>query len=73
MLHKWYINGEQQKCYINGTTPKMINDELKELVVKKETVLACLLLHVWIRFFECYIIEYDSDSSDDNCCVYNIC
>ena len=42
----------KQKCYICGATPKMMNGELKDLVVKKEHYDFVLsTLHGLIRFF----------------------
>ena len=64
----------QQKCYIGGAAPKMMNGELKVLVVKREHyALGLSSLHAWIRFFECLLhISYRLDlknfhvTSDDN-------
>lgn len=42
-----------QKCYICGATPKMMNGELKDVVVKKEHYgFGLSTLHAWIRSFE---------------------
>ena len=42
----------QQKCYICGATLKMMNGELKDLVVKKEHYgFGLSTLHAWNPFF----------------------
>lgn len=52
-----------QKCYICGATPKMMNGELKDVVVKKEHYgFGLSTLHAWIRSFECLLhISYRLD------------
>ncbi|XP_039968790.1 uncharacterized protein LOC126764095 [Bactrocera neohumeralis] len=45
-----------QKCYICGATPKLMNGELKDVVVKKKHYsLGLSTLHAWIRSFECML------------------